>query len=204
MPAMNYEIEIKAHVKRPERVIEALDGMAEFLRSYDKSDSYFLLSGAEPGQGRNFRVRTEDGASVVTWKNRSFKDETEVNIEREFEVGDAAAFIELCLSMGATPYIKKRKIGRAYGYQGMTVEVSEVPPLGFFVEIEQLVEIEPGSPSVGDGRGPGEGLPMAPDPELVRSITARQRELLTRLGIPDGDIEARPYSLMLRKAAGLA
>lgn len=200
MPAMNYEIEIKAHARKPEEVVKSLDGFAEFLRSYDKSDEYFLLPGAEPGQGRNFRVRTEDGLSVVTWKNRSFSDATEVNVEREFPVGDAAAFIELCLAMGAAPYIRKRKVGRAYSYRGMTVEVSEVPPLGSFVEIEQLVELEPGRPPLGEGAGPGEGLPVAPEPGLVREITARQAELLRLLGIPEGDVEPKPYSQMLREA----
>ncbi len=204
---MNYEIEMKARLRDPERVISVLDGFAEFLGAYDKDDSYYLLPGAEAGKGRNFRVRREGGKAVVTWKNRSFEGGMEVNLEREFAVGDPEAFTELCLSMGARPYIKKRKIGRAYRHEGFLIELSEVPPLGFFVEIEKTIELE-GKPGGAQGRdgflGPGQGLPHSPGQDLIEEIRERELAILGRLGLGMGDIEEKPYSLLLRERAGKA
>jgi adenylate cyclase, class 2 len=198
---MHYEIEIKAHVRDVAKTTKLLDGFASFDRSYDKSDAYYLLPGAKPGEGRNFRIRREEGNATVTWKNRSYRGSMEVNVEREFEVSDPEAFLELCLSMGASPYIVKRKTGRAYEHEGFTIELSEVEPLGYFVEIEKIVDVDEAKADArGLPSGPGEGLPREPDPALIREIQKKEEAILERLSIPPSDIEAKPYSLMLREA----
>jgi predicted adenylyl cyclase CyaB len=199
---MHYEIEIKAHVRDVAKTTKLLDGFASFTRSYDKSDAYYLLPEAKPGEGRNFRIRREEGNATVTWKNRSYQGAMEVNVEREFEVSDPQAFLELCLSMGASPYIVKRKTGRAYEHEGFTIELSEVAPLGYFVEVEKIIDIDEAK-ARGLPSGPGEGLPHEPDPALIREIRKKEEAILERLRIPLSAIEAKPYSLMLREAQGL-
>jgi predicted adenylyl cyclase CyaB len=185
---MNLEIELKAHVPRPDEIRCALEGMAGFLRSYDKSDSYYLLPGAEAGQGRSFRIRTEGGLRTVTWKERSCQGHLEVNVEREFAISDEEAFVGLCMAMGARPYMRKRKIGRAFEYQGLTVELSEVPPLGHFIEIEKTIQID------------GDAGNRPPEQSLIDSIHEQELALLALLGIPRAQIEEKPYSLLLREA----
>jgi predicted adenylyl cyclase CyaB len=195
---MRFEIEIKAHVSDPGAARARLEGFASFVRSYDKSDRYFLLPGAEPGQGRNFRVRSEGDGAFVTWKNRSKSGSMEVNLERECAVDDPGALIELFLAMGAKPYFEKRKVGREYSFGGLTIELSEVPPLGHFVEIEYLGDA--GTDVLGGKdapAGPGEGLPSTPDAALVESVRARELAILDRVGVSHEAIEERPYSAML-------
>jgi predicted adenylyl cyclase CyaB len=186
---MNLEIELKAHVHRPDEIRAALEGMAGFLRAYDKADSYYLLPGADAGQGRSFRIRTEDGLRTVTWKERSCQGHLEVNVEREFTISDEEAFIGLCLAMGARPYMRKRKIGRAFEYQGLNVELSEVPPLGHFIEIEKTIEID------------GDGGNRPPEQSLIDAIHEAELALLALLDIPRDEIEEKPYSLLLREAS---
>jgi predicted adenylyl cyclase CyaB len=195
---MRFEIEMKARVQDPGAARSRLEAFASFVRSFDKSDRYFLLPGAEPGQGRNFRVRTDGEGAFVTWKSRSKSGSMEVNLERECLVDDPDALIDLFLAMGAKPYFEKRKIGREYSYGGLTVELSEVPPLGHFIEIEYLgdagAETQGGKEA---SAGPGEGLPASPDPALVESVRERELAVLARVGIPESSIEERPYSAML-------
>jgi predicted adenylyl cyclase CyaB len=195
---MRFEIEIKAHVPDPVAARASLEGFASFIRSFDKSDRYFLLPGAEPGQGRNFRVRSDGEEAFVTWKSRSKSGSMEVNLERECAVDAPEALVELFIAMGAKPYFEKRKIGREYSYGGLTIELSEVPPLGHFVEIEYLGDAGADAPGgMEASAGPGEGLPASPDPALVESVRERELDVLARVGIPGSSIEERPYSAML-------
>jgi adenylate cyclase, class 2 len=191
---MQVEIELKARLRDPEAARRVLDGMAPFVREFDKTDEYFLLPDGMPGQGRNFRLRHDGGTALVTWKRRSREGALEVNIEREFEVSDPQAFLELCLAMGAREYFTKRKIGREYALGGLRIELCQVPPLGHFIEIEHVA---PTSAPSGLEAGPGEGPAFFSDRALVEGIRAQELDVLKKLGISQAEIEERTYSAML-------
>jgi predicted adenylyl cyclase CyaB len=205
---MRYEIELKAHAADPEAVQRALDGLvrsgrAGFVREFDKFDRYFLLPGAEPGQGRNFRLRMDGSGAILTWKQRSRRGALEVNLERECRVDDPEPLLELFLSLGARPYFTKRKIGREYALDGLCLEFCEVPPLGHFIELECLID-EPVTAAVpaGTAAGPGEMHALSPGPvsgsqDLIEDIRGREMAVLALLGIDAAAVEARPYSAML-------
>ncbi len=197
---MRFEIELKAHAEDPSAANEALarlvaSGRASFVREFRKSDRYFLLPGAEPGQGRNFRVRADGSGAYLTWKQRSRRGGLEVNLERECHVDDPEPLIELLSSLGAKPYFTKTKIGREYAIDGLTVEFCEVPPLGHFIEIENVVDVP--DPRGVIAEGPGTPPSFAPDPALVESVRARELAVLALLGVSEAAIEERPYSAML-------
>lgn len=179
---MRYEIEVKAHCTPSHELERALEAECRYLGPVDKSDRYFLFPGAQAGEDRNFRIRTEAGASMVTWKSRRRLGVMEVNQEREFPISEPDAFLELCLAMGASEYFRKTKKGRAYGCGEWTVELVEVEPLGYFLEIELLVEC------------PQEG----PEPSLVSSTKEAMLEFLGRLGVATDHVEESSYSALIR------
>ncbi len=206
---MRFEIELKAHAMDPAAVRRALDGLvasgrAAFVREFRKSDRYFLLPGAEPGQGKNFRARSDGEGAYLTWKQRSKRGGLEVNLERECRVDDPEPLIELLASLGAKPYFTKTKIGREYAMDGLTVEFCEVPPLGWFVEIECVVDASADKGRAGEALhagsgaiGPGAPPTFAPEAALVESVRAREVAVLALIGISESEIEERPYSAML-------
>ncbi len=77
-------------------------------------------------------------------------------------------------------FLRKTKKGKSYSFEGLTVEVSDVPPLGLFVEAECLLE--------------------NPAPDDVAGAEKRIRRFLAGIGIEDADIESRTYAEMLMQA----
>ncbi len=181
---MNYELEMKAHLSDLPGVEALLRAKGLFLRDFDKSDAYFLLPGSQPGQGRSFRIRQDGGQAVVTWKERGGEGGFETNKEHEFQVSDTQAFLALARQMGAQDYFCKRKIGRAYQLGLLTVELAEVPPLGFFAEIERVIDGQDGAPGVAE----------------LEAVKSQILSLIDELKIPRTAIEERYYSEMLREA----
>lgn len=136
-------------------------------------------------RANKIRVREEDGATVVTYKRKEARGDIEVNDEREFAIDDRAAFESLVADLGFSPAIRKEKKTKAFEYRApdgtpVTIELSLVADLGWFVEIEILAD------------SPGEA-------ETVRA-QATLRETLARCGIAESAIERRYYTDMLAEA----
>jgi adenylate cyclase class 2 len=177
------EVELKARVDDPERVRSFLNEHAEFRKSYTKEDTYFCRS-SEGVEGRTrFRLRREGGAAVVTYKERSREGGTEMNREYEFTVSDPQTFIYFAEAMGYIPCIDKRKEGELFSWEGTNVELSHVAGLGWFVEIEHMVEF---------------GEEGENDEAAIAKANEKIRGILSQIGIARDRIEERYYIEMLR------
>ncbi|NLE14937.1 MAG: CYTH domain-containing protein [Spirochaetales bacterium] len=188
---MAYEVELKAHVHDQAKLkcrLDALNGISAPLCEI-KEDVYYCV----PGEDALFRLRREsigpsfsalDGQIVFTKKLKTLKDGIEVNQELEFTASDsqfdqAHAF---CLALGYEVYIRKTKRGYAYSCPVSTdlpflhIELVEVPPLGWFLEMEFVLEEE----------------------KKVPEARTFLMEMLYRLGLGQADIESRYYMHLLK------
>ncbi len=174
---MALEVEMKAHIDDAEAVGSRLCA-AGFVPAgeVDKDDRYF-----RGGNGVEFRIRfrgaVADGvssAAVVTHKKKNINDGVERNLEWEFEVSDASAFEALCDRMGCERFAVKRKRGSLYRRDRLLAEVVEVDRLGWFVEIECMVE-------EGDGE----------------QAASQIRQTLDAIGVDPLDVESRTYLQLL-------
>ncbi len=130
---MVFEVELKAHIPSilsVQNTIQERLGLTDPV-SYKKEDMYF----SKPGtlQKTEFRLRVSGTSFIVTKKNKTQKEGIEVNAEIEFTVSDSAEFIRFSLESGYVISIQKTKIGVSYAYRGMTIELSDVIPLGSFI-----------------------------------------------------------------------
>ncbi|MDR2247304.1 MAG: class IV adenylate cyclase [Treponema sp.] len=190
---MQIEIEVKAWVDEPEKIKSALSLTAEYRGKILKQDEYWL-NPPSPGVSKaistsGIRIRQEEAedaegtvreAVIVTYKTKEVRDGMEINQEWEFRVSDRAAFEELLNCLGFTRGCAKEKSGFAWNHEGITAELTHVPPLGWFVELEILA---------------------ADDAETtVQSARGRLLDLLGRVGIGEDRIETRYYSEMLQAA----
>jgi adenylate cyclase class 2 len=128
------------------------------------------------------RIRNEDGETVVTYKRKEVQGGIEVNDEREFTIDDAAAFEALLVDLDFAPFIEKHKTTKSFYLKEddgteLTIELSLVRDLGWFVEIEILAN-----------------SPDAAETERARATLMRT---LGRCGIPESAIEGRYYTEML-------
>ena len=179
---MKTEIEMKAWVNDPKRLKVELDNRCTFLREFFKDDSYFKGPAVGPAPGQEFRLRRDDGPGVCTFKDRVIKDGVEINAEGEFTVSDPEMFLRLMARLGAEPFVAKKKRGRAYAHDGLTIELHEVEDLGNFIEVECVLE--------------------SPTEEEAAATQEKIRGFLLSVGVGAEQVEATPYTrLLLAKVA---
>lgn len=183
------EVELKAHLEDPAATERKVASFATYLGSFEKSDAYWHGPDWRLARGsKGFRVRTEAGETLVTFKTKRCEGGMEINREREFTVSDPAALDELLFRLGCEPFYSKRKSGKRYEHRApgaarpITIEVLELEGLGPFIEVEALLETE--------------------SPEAIALAQGEVRGLLSRAGVPETAIESRYYSELLM-AAGL-
>lgn len=186
---MATEIELKAWVMDPGELKNKLSKLAVFKGTFEKNDTFFRpLNPAEITGSPSYGVRirkeaAEDPRGIlresiyVTYKSKKIQNGIEINDEREFQVSQATAFEEFLIHLGFKESIKKRKKGSSFDYNGMTVELTEVEGLGWFVELEILL----------------------PEKENKNTENEMKKLLcfLDLLEIPRGSIESRSYTAML-------
>ncbi len=182
---MATEIELKAWVDDPDTTRTQINSLARSEGTYEKFDTYWRWKDNNPQNpplGSGVRVRKEirrgNTTGIITFKNKEVRDGIEINDEREFEVSDTVVFEELLQRLGLIPWIEKHKTGQSWRAGRITVELSLVEKLGWFVELEIL----------SDQR----------DSESVDKARTELLTLLDRLGIGRDRLEERYYIEMLK------
>jgi len=189
---MGLEVELKAHVldhSLLKKRIEALSGISSGLCEH-KSDTYF----SRIGEDALFRMRlvqsgpcfeSMQGTLVFTFKNKTLKEGIEVNEELEFNStsDQAPSALQFFLNLGYEIYITKTKRGYLYTYPVisglpvLTIELVEVASLGWFIEMEFVLE----------------------DISMVEQAKVRLLQILDLLGISRSAIEDEYYMHLLTK-----
>jgi adenylate cyclase class 2 len=184
---MGYEVELKAHVADHEACKKRLSVLGDGLVPEVKEDVYYSL----PGGPALFRIRLEQygssqGTLLFTSKEKTIHGGVEVNVEHEFtasgkERDGAMAFAR---SLGYVEFVRKLKQGvhchvPFSSFPALHVELVEVPPLGWFVEMEFVLD----------------------DQELVEQAKRNLQKALRMLDIDQSAIESRYYMDMLRAPA---
>jgi len=200
------EVELKARLRDRKATEARVASFAAYVGPVDKFDSYWHGPDWRLQRGtKGFRLRAEDGSTLVTFKTKRSEGGIEINREREFGISDPDIFVEFCLRLGCEPFYTKRKRGSKYRADpcsdgarqeiplaasgrrtagncpgAATIEIIEVEDLGDFIEIEILLEDE--------------------DPGAVALAQGEIRGLLSRAGVPESDLEPRFYSELLTAA----
>ena len=168
---MSWEIEIKARLQAPQRLIDELNTSGQKGKSFHKLDVYFR--GTTP-----LRLRYQEGVVWATSKQKTIKDGAEINRELEFSVGDEKAFLGWIKDLGFVEIYRKSKSGWSWNRKGLTVEIAEVPPLGWYVEVEKVL---PDTASRGD----------------QDQAHSEVLKILEEFHVPPSDIEPKTWSQLL-------
>lgn len=185
------EVELKAHISDPEAVAARVAAFATPVGGFEKFDAYWHGPDWRLSRGtKGFRVRTEGGDTIVTFKSKRCEGGVEINREREFSVSDPAALDELLFRLGCEPFYTKRKRGRRFELKEpgqshpTSIEILELEGLGHFIEIEALLESE--------------------EPSAVALAQGEIKGILARAGVDEAEIESRYYSELLMSAGIIA
>ena len=187
------EIEIKAHVYKKDELIKKLNSFAEFKQEVFRDDTYYE-SPLNPKV--KIRIRKEKCGkkirSILTYKRKEIKSasensSTELNEELETEILSSEPLEQFFCDAGLKAALKKHKEVMDWELElpvsientnlKATLELCNVPPLGYFLEIEIL------SP--------------AKKEEDVKKVQQILFELLEKCGIEKSCIEEKYYSELL-------
>jgi len=147
------EIELKAHVRDSEALRILLINKARYLCSFEKEDTYYFPVNNSDIPKSGIRLRSEsktlpDGTEkknvYVTYKTKEVKDGIEINDEKEFEINSSqnttiTVFDEFLKMMGLRPGLSKTKKGWSFSKEEINAELMEVKKLGWFLEMEIVV-----------------------------------------------------------------
>jgi len=176
------EIELKAHIDNPDSIEAALMALPGTRKTGQtvKNDVYLGLAGSPV----RVRLRDENGTHTLTYKRKEVRSDIEVNDEKETEVSNREAVHTLLADIGFEPFLNKTKQTRSFSVPygtdtTVTAEISLVEPLGWFLELEILLECT--------------------DPDEASVSKARETLLavLASCGVEQSAIENRYYSEML-------
>ncbi len=144
--AQQTEVECKYRISAHElgALQKTLRAQCVQCQNVEKHDTYYTL--AINGVEKLLRLRRTGEACVLTYKEKKCKKGVEENHEYEVGVEDEETMHAMLRALGATLYATKYKRGQAfslprtlYGHD-VSLELVEVPPLGYFAEIECLAE----------------------------------------------------------------
>ena len=199
-----YEIELKAWVDDIPATENKINEFAKYIGLTEKRDTFWLKKNTKIG----IRIRQETGKPIIAnWKQKSLRqNEFEVNTEQEFIIGSTdfindtipnkknEASLKSALSnfedflktsdfeINLQTY-KSTKTWQHKTEEGdlITIEISYVESLGYFIEIEILSEKN--------------------DNETVTKAQKELHETLQKCGISKDKIETRYYWQLLKGKA---
>ena len=196
------EIELKAHTRDREAVLQKLRSFADFDKSVSKDDRYFKLDkDGAPNGHITARIRKEktaglDGRAIeekifLTYKKKEKRVASgggalEVNQEFETALDNAECLEALFADIGFVPHFTKHK--DAIGFYADTpcgrahLELCSVPPLGDFLEIEFVTDGNAGE-------------------DEIRAMRSELEALVLKCGLALEDIEKKYYSELLAEVA---
>jgi len=138
------EVEIKARVKDPDRLFEAISSEGVRLpESISQNDSIFVLkpfrlSEIKKGSSPILRIREERNKCTFTLK-KDITDQLD-SIEHEIEINDVGEMTAILNELGYHKVLEVRKIRRKFKFNDYSVCVDEVERLGTFIELESKVD----------------------------------------------------------------
>ncbi len=174
---MSLEIELKAWIDDPKSFTKTLEAKAHSPKTFFKKDIYYESS---VDRKRGFRLRDDNGVSIITHKIKKIEGGVETSQENEFTVSDMPAFIRMMEDLGYTAGQKKVKVGSSWLLEDAVIDFSLVEDLGHFVEVELLLLIQSSNSEI----------------EIAKK---KLTKILSHLEIDSSKIESTPYTTLLRQ-----
>ena len=132
------EVEAKAHLPEPERIIPLIIelGGREIYFTVQR-DTYYRHPNRDFARtDEALRIREEEGRSFITYKGPKRDADTKAREELEVPLVDPRDLGALLLRLGFEPVAVVEKRRRGYLVGTLEVTVDEVKGLGFFLEVE--------------------------------------------------------------------
>lgn len=176
------EVEIKAKISDKKEAFEKIKELGGIYSHSEKQhDIYFN------GTDTDFRKTDEalrirqipdgdDFKKILTYKGPKLNYETKTRKEVEVVIEDTDKMAEILVNLGYTPSAIVDKVRRIFKYKEYTITVDKLNELGYFIEIESVIE----------------------DKDDIEKVQANIMEIFKKLDITQG-FENKSYLELLEK-----
>ena len=145
---LNYmiEVEIKARINDKKEAFEKITELGGvYSHSEKQHDIYFN------GDERDFKKTDEalrirqipdgdDFKKILTYKGPKLGGETKTRKEVEVVIDDTDSMAEILVNLGYKPSAIVDKVRRVFKYDDYTITIDKLNQLGYFMEIESVIE----------------------------------------------------------------
>ncbi|ACH94946.1 class IV adenylate cyclase [Borrelia recurrentis] len=132
-----FEVELKAFIpkNRVKKIVKLANQKFQFIKEEIKNDIYYFNS------KKIIRIRESNiSKKIITFKIKSLEKDIEINKEIEFKVDKIDNFISFIKELDFKILYKKIKKSLIYKKDNLNIEVNEIQNLGFFLEIEKIID----------------------------------------------------------------
>lgn len=138
------EVESKFSVENAKIIREEIKKIEKFERIDLKVDDYYTLEDLNQRPQKSLRIRKINGFYIANFKHRlSYKNGVYAKKEVEFVIDNIESFLGLIKDFGFRKWLRKEKRCEIYGIKkNFQIELNHVKGLGWFIEIEYLVDSE--------------------------------------------------------------
>jgi len=132
-----YEIEAKVAISKSEyeRLKKEISKFSKFIGKIKKEDEYY-----NNPKIAYLRTRKLSNKAIFDIKIKNVKHGIESNVELEWGIRNINKFQLLLKKIGIVSSVKKSKISEVYKYKNFTIELNYLRRLGYFMEIECLIQ----------------------------------------------------------------
>lgn len=168
-----FEIEAKVHISKADfkRLKDEILKIAKYKKQIKNVDCYF----GNIDKQFFLRTREQDNKSFIHLKTKKREKGIEMNQEIELPVISSSKIHVLFKKIGIPLTARKEKVSDYYQYKDMVIELNFVKGLGYFLEIETIVQSK------------------SQIPKAKKAL----RELFSQLGFKPSDFERKYYLELL-------
>jgi adenylate cyclase class 2 len=135
-----FEVEAKVPLSpaKYKEVKSYLDNKAKFSKNSHSQDTYY----DETAMKAVVRIRKRDKKDSFDLKWHDTKKGIESNIEIEWGIKDLPGWKSFLKKLDINPFMRKEKKSLFYQLEDYSIELNHVTKLGYYLEIEKLVDSE--------------------------------------------------------------
>lgn len=131
--ALKKELKLKVKISDPEGLKIKLKKIAKYLGKESDVDYFFINETIH--ENYEFRLRKSIKEKIVTFKIQKSTDSIQENTEFKFSIDDPEDFVSFIETLGFKFVSSIKKVSEIFQKEVISIRLSEVEDLGFFIEI---------------------------------------------------------------------
>ncbi len=135
------ELKIKARIEKPEKIEVELKKIGKYNGKESTIDYFFKNKNLS--EEHEFRLRKYKKNKLITFKIQKALNQVQENLEFSFQIDNPENFVQFIEILGFNLSSSLKKSSKIYQKKEISIRISEIETLGYFIEITSEVTNKP-------------------------------------------------------------